>query len=503
MALPDAEIERRPSADLDATAEAFADHFDYLCRTLRRFGVGAAHVEDLAQDVFVVMCRRWADYQPERPLRAWLAGIAFNVAQRYFARAWRERPARHLDPEDEAPPPDEQLDSTRARQLALASLNALSPRDRAIVVLHEIEGMPVQEMAAMLSVPLFTVYTRLRRARMRFAKVAAELQAKSVVDRGALLSAAALLSLERQPLPSSAQSAERARKLMRGILPKLSSWRPVNDRSSPVSGAPLVIGTVIVTATLALVTSVALFAAGRRAPALARRESLAAPAQPPARTGPGDGLSGYWRFDEGRGSLASDLSGGRGDCILHALDPDAAWVGGAIGGAIDVRGGWLECPRSTPARASAAVSVAAWVRAGLRGQMAIVGRQLDAHRDVFLLSLMWGRPKVRGTLWGKRSAITAPGRIPAGRWVHLAFTHTAEGTTRLYQDGVEVGHSQSIVTSQPALDTPIAIGVDVNGPGRRERPLLGAVDEVVVYDRALAAQEVAALARGAQPPARP
>jgi hypothetical protein len=116
---------------------------------------------------------------------------------------------------------------------------------------------------------------------------------------------------------------------------------------------------------------------------------------------------------------------------------------------------------------------------------------------------VWGHPKVRGTLWGKRSAITAPGRIPAGRWVHLAFTHTADGTTRLYQDGVEVGHSQSRVTSEPALDTPIAIGVDVNGPGRHELPLLGAVDEVVVYDRALAAQEVAALARGAQPPARP
>jgi predicted RNA polymerase sigma factor len=142
------------------------------------------------------------------------------VAQRYFARAWRETPTRHLDPEDETPPPDEQLDSTRARQLALASLNALSPRDRAIVVLHEIEGMPVQEIAAMLSVPLFTVYTRLRRARLRFAKVVAELQAKSVADRGASLSAAALLSLERQPLPSSAQSVERARKLIRGHSPE-------------------------------------------------------------------------------------------------------------------------------------------------------------------------------------------------------------------------------------------------------------------------------------------
>jgi hypothetical protein len=44
---------------------------------------------------------------------------------------------------------------------------------------------------------------------------------------------------------------------------------------------------------------------------------------------------------------------------------------------------------------------------------------------------------------------------------------------------------------------------DHYGPGRRELPLLGAADEVVVYDRALAAEEVAALARGAQPPARP
>ena len=84
--------------------------------------------------------------------------------------------------------------------------------------------------------------------------------------------------------------------------------------------------------------------------------------------------------------------------------------------------------------ASAAVSVAAWVRAGLRGQMAIVGRQLG-QPDVFLLSLMWGRPKVRARYGGNGppSPLLAD---PAGRWVALAFTHTAEGTTRLYQDGV-------------------------------------------------------------------
>jgi RNA polymerase sigma factor (sigma-70 family) len=469
MARSDAKAKNDAVADLDAGVAAFADHFDYLCRMLRRFGVEGRDIEDLAQDVFVIMCRRWGDYQPDRPLRPWLVGIAAHLARRHLARAWRETPAQRLDGEDQGRPPDEQLDSTRAERLVLAALDALSPRDRAVLVLHEIQGLPMQEVATQLSVPLFTAYTRLRRARLRFARAVEQRQAGA---------------------------GERARALLARLAPSI-------DRPLPPAPAPF--APILLTAALAAVVGLAAFVvSGRReAPPptvvvrpAAHRERPAAP------LGPAEGLSGYWRFDEAAGSgLARDLSGHGADCVLRDLDPQRARVDGVLGGAIDVRGGWIECPRAGVPQAPEALSVSAWVNvAQLRGQRAIIGRQLAAtHGDDFLLSLMWGRLKVRSTLW--RMSITARDQIPAGRWVHVAFTHSSDGTTRLYQDGVEVGrHRSRASATEPTLARPIAIGVDVNDAGRLEQPLLGSVDEVAVYDRALRPDEIAALAAGAQPP---
>jgi hypothetical protein len=143
------------------------------------------------------------------------------------------------------------------------------------------------------------------------------------------------------------------------------------------------------------------------------------------------------------------------------------------------------------------------VRVGrFHGEQAIAGRQLGASRtDAFLLELLGGQLKVRSTVW--KTAIKAAQRAPLGRWVHVAFTHTAEGTTRLYQDGAEVGRQDAVVQDEPWLDTPIVIGADINGPNgtRRESALGGAVDEVAVYDRALSVEESGALARGLRSPA--
>jgi RNA polymerase sigma-70 factor (ECF subfamily) len=160
---------------LSASA-AFADNFDDVLRALRRFGVAGADVEDLAQDVFVVVCRRWSAYRPDMPIRPWLTGIAFNVARRYLGRVWREVPAGEIDREDLHGDPDHDLQAAQARRLVRTALAALPARDRAVLILHELEGLPIREVAEALAVPRFTAYTRLRQARVRVARLVAQLQ---------------------------------------------------------------------------------------------------------------------------------------------------------------------------------------------------------------------------------------------------------------------------------------------------------------------------------------
>jgi hypothetical protein len=214
--------------------------------------------------------------------------------------------------------------------------------------------------------------------------------------------------------------------------------------------------------------------------------------------------AGYWRFDEGPGSSSSrDVSGAHHDCLLRGLDPQRAWTDGAVRGAIEVGPGWLEC-RGVPVAAVAdtQMSVALWVRAARvgTGHAALVTRQLAHGRaDYFFLGLLGARLEVRSSLWG--DVIVADRKVPLHRWVHVAFSRGADGEFLLYQDGVRVGQSKSGSARHATVRSPLTIGAGINGPtaGDHGEPFWGAVDDVAIFDRALSASQIAALAAGGDP----
>jgi RNA polymerase sigma-70 factor (ECF subfamily) len=155
--------------------EAFQKEFDYLCRTLRRLGVRDEDIQDEAHEVFLVLRRKWPDYDPLRPLRPYLFGIAFRVvgARR---RRQRELPQAFDDTESTAPRPDETLETADARRLVLAALSRVPLARRAVLVMHDVDEISMRDIAQTLSLPLFTGYSRLRKARREFEAAVRELQ---------------------------------------------------------------------------------------------------------------------------------------------------------------------------------------------------------------------------------------------------------------------------------------------------------------------------------------
>ena len=116
------------------------------------------------------MWRRWDDYDPTRPLRPWLAGIVFKVAHRHRLRRQRELAHGVLEEVDPAPSLEEQLEISRQRALVLQALGSLAERHRAVLVLHEMDGLTLDQVADVLEVPRSTAFSRLRVARARLAK---------------------------------------------------------------------------------------------------------------------------------------------------------------------------------------------------------------------------------------------------------------------------------------------------------------------------------------------
>lgn len=157
------ETRERPSFEL-----VYGRHFRGIWRTLRRLGVAAAHLDDAAQDVFVVAHRRLGEFDG-RSLRGWLYGIALRVASDYRRGAAR-RESLPLEESFPTPAPDpaqasELSESVRVLHLLLGEL--AEPK-RTVFVLGELEELSAPEIAEVLGVNLNTVYSRLRAARGDF-----------------------------------------------------------------------------------------------------------------------------------------------------------------------------------------------------------------------------------------------------------------------------------------------------------------------------------------------
>jgi hypothetical protein len=91
------------SDDHQVWLRVFRQEFDHVYRGLRRQGISEADAEDLAQEVFLVMWRRWGQLDQQRPMRPWLAAIAFNLVGNRLRRLHREIPAAEVEVIDDRP----------------------------------------------------------------------------------------------------------------------------------------------------------------------------------------------------------------------------------------------------------------------------------------------------------------------------------------------------------------------------------------------------------------
>ncbi|HEY3448466.1 MAG TPA: sigma-70 family RNA polymerase sigma factor [Myxococcales bacterium] len=161
--------------------------YAYVWNTLRRLGIPRTDLKDLAQDVFLIVYRRFAELDPARPVRPWLFGVAYRVvSNRRRREAGRPGTAGEFPVESlacPAPGPEQAASAAEDRALVAQALDALDLDKRAVFVMHDLDGSGMPEIARELAIPLNTAYSRLRLARQCFAQ--AVLDARSAPAVGA------------------------------------------------------------------------------------------------------------------------------------------------------------------------------------------------------------------------------------------------------------------------------------------------------------------------------
>lgn len=206
-------------------------------------------------------------------------------------------------------------------------------------------------------------------------------------------------------------------------------------------------------------------------------------------------------FDEGAGTSANDLVGGRDGTIIGG----GSWSIGLIGGGAVVLDGSTACVQTPPISLGAAYSISAWVwiNAGAAGKYPVVGNYTDTSTlaNGFRLSVYGYTGSNKGSIRLETGngamanyAATANNVMPYNQWAHLVVTiDRALGQARIYVNGVDCTTDSSICKDfnrEGGLIIGGGTGIYLNG----------GIDDFRIYSGMLSGAEIACLREKAQGP---
>jgi len=171
----DAELlERIRNGATDDFAEVVRRHQNRVFAILHRYERDAHRIEDLAQETFVKAWRALDQFDGRAPFEHWLTRIAVRTALDHLRREKRRQnevglPELGDDALDWLRSGDEknELDGRAAAELLSLAMRELSPLDRVVITMQEIEGRSVKEICEATGASSVAVRVRALRARAR------------------------------------------------------------------------------------------------------------------------------------------------------------------------------------------------------------------------------------------------------------------------------------------------------------------------------------------------
>jgi hypothetical protein len=209
---------------------------------------------------------------------------------------------------------------------------------------------------------------------------------------------------------------------------------------------------------------------------------------------------GYWRFDEGTGSTATD-SAAAGYGNHGTLQGNTSWTSDVpptdfanpYALSFDGSGDYVEVPHNNSLNPVKELTLAVWVKLANPGDdQKVVG--MGTTSAGYVLGV--GGNTLYPYFWDSTGAGYGfqAGSISANTWTHLAVTWQTGGQMIGYVNGTEVHRIAASANPIGSTTMPLRIGVAPWDPA--QWAVHGLIDEVRVYNRALSAAEIQALANG-------
>jgi RNA polymerase sigma-70 factor (ECF subfamily) len=140
-------------------------------RLALRYARNVPDAEDLTQEIFLAVYKGLAHFRGQSALGTWIYRVALNHCLEFRRKKRLEtlpyEEELTLVSQDWRENPQEAADRQELSDKVEAAINCLSPVHRDVIVLHELQGLTYQEVAATLNVPVGTVKSRLSNALRR------------------------------------------------------------------------------------------------------------------------------------------------------------------------------------------------------------------------------------------------------------------------------------------------------------------------------------------------
>jgi len=159
-----------PANPAERLSALFDTHYARLYRLARRLAPDADAARDLVQDTFLRAARAPASVpHGASSEEAWLVRVLINIRRDEWRRAAVR--ARHAPFVPAARAASDQEAAVVARATIWRALDALPPRRRAVVVLHELEELAIPAIASLLGISAITVRWHLSAGRRDLARI--------------------------------------------------------------------------------------------------------------------------------------------------------------------------------------------------------------------------------------------------------------------------------------------------------------------------------------------
>ena len=170
-------IERAQQGDEEAFTEIIRAYRKRILGTVYRMISRSDDVEDVGQEVFSRLYASLRQLRAPQVFEPWLYRLTINACYDYLRRKRREVDVRMADlSEEQVVAVDAALSGKKAleenrkegaRELLEVLLDRVSPEDRMLLVLKEIQGLSLKELSAVYKVNTNALKVRLFRARKR------------------------------------------------------------------------------------------------------------------------------------------------------------------------------------------------------------------------------------------------------------------------------------------------------------------------------------------------